>query len=297
MKKVVMIFLSVILLVSCAKQTTITTEQTDLTEETFIDPTDNVTETTEKDTTEPSEEPTEPPTEATNSSETLTEPTEPTSAPTEPSEAPTDEVTEPSSDEATEPTEPDEPDPYADIKYYPFPLLDMTVAEIEAEYGALKWEYAMYGATPTVYSIPSLGIYLAFEINADKDDYKNIPEDMVASWLWYEYADVYPGLRIGMTPEQLPPDIEWLHPGLANEGEGIYGYYAFCNLDEAGCYIRVNFDIPDHILEEYPPVYGFTTEQLEALKEWSDGFIHDLYDTEIVGIRICRGRLAETFYE
>ena len=230
--------------------------------------------------------------------EQITEATEPSKESTVPSEAtePSTEATESSSEDSTEPSSEDptdpEPDPYADIKYYPFPLLDMTVAEIEATYGELEWSYTMYGATPVVYSIPSLDMELMYIIDPSKHDDKNLPKDIKPDRLWCENADIYPGFSVGMTPDQIPNGIEWLYPGLANTGEGNYGYYAYYNVYEAGCYIRVTFAIPKHILEEYPPVYGFSSDQLDALQSWSDEFIYDLYDTEIKGIEICRGILS-----
>lgn len=226
----------------------------------------------------------EPTTESIVGTEGITEATEPSTEPsteaTEPTEAP------------TEPVDTPESDPYADIKFYPFPLLDMTVAEIEAAYGELEWSYGITGGNPVVYRIPSLDMEISYIIDLEKHDGKNLPKDMKPYWIWYENATIYPGISVGMTPDQIPKGIEWLEPGLANTGEGNYGYYAYYNVYEAGSFIRVNFAIPDHILEEYPPVYGFSRDQFEALQSWSDEFIYNLYDTEIVSIRIYRGVLS-----
>ena len=134
------------------------------------------TEAAGTETTDGTAEPTEAPTDA---------PTEPSSEATEPSETPT----EPSSEEPVDP----EPDPYAEIKYYPFPLLDMTVAEIEAEYGEL--ELSQYSEVPVQqYYLESAEVYLEFVVDRGTID---LPKDKIPFALYKTSGSIYPGIEIG----------------------------------------------------------------------------------------------------
>ena len=93
-------------------------------------------------------------TELTNASSEPTEGMGGTESAAEPTEAPTEEVTE-SSSEVTDP----EPDPYAEIKANPLPLLDMTFGEVEETYGKLEIKEYRDGYTGEAYS-PTLDMYL-----------------------------------------------------------------------------------------------------------------------------------------
>lgn len=180
----------------------------------------------ENTTTEPTNA-TSGATESTKGTDSVTE------APIEPTEVPTEEVTEPSS-EATEPsetpTEPSneelvdpEPDPYADIKYYPFPLLDMTVAEIEAEYGELEYKsYDMHGYDIEYY-LPTLNLYVQFDredfhvgdMYSEEYDVKKLQDHVIPIGIYVIEGTVYPGLTIG-TPANEIDCIE-----LARRGYGV----------------------------------------------------------------------------
>ena len=121
----------------------------------------------------------------------------------------TDPAQTPPTDPATEPAKPTDPstqDPKENIFYYPFPLLQMSAAEIEDAYGPLT-----YITRPeerlAAYAAEGLGeIQLLFETDqAGSLAGTSRPERL----LIVDDALIYPGLSAGMTLDKANAFIDW----------------------------------------------------------------------------------------
>jgi len=182
MKKIIAIMLMMAMLIcGCGKAENTTTEPTNAT---------SVSAESTKGTDSVTEAPTE-------------EVTEPSSAATETSEAPSNEATEttePSSEESTDTIEDPEPDPYAEIKANPLPLLDLTLGEFEAIYGDLEIkEYFKLFKTDEAYT-PILDMY--FETDGGLYRAKGIRRDQLIRGIVVTRLDSL-GVEAGMSSDEI----------------------------------------------------------------------------------------------
>ena len=146
----------------------------------------------------------------------------------------------------------------------------MTADEVEAKYGARKYEYTMNGGTP-VYSIESLpGVFLVYSgYGSINDGYEPIVGDASGIILTDGYAGNIHGVYVGM--DLSSADIEWDAINLSLNS-GLSLVKTFGNLGITVGIRDAEGDIPNE---------SNTTEEWDAwktsYKEKPTGFIHSIY--------------------
>ncbi len=228
------------------------------------------------------ENPTE--TDAPGESESVpaSEQTEPTPVPTSPtSEPPTEPVTQP---EQTEPA-PTEP-PKDDLSYYPYPLLDMTYGEVAETFGDLTPHFGFAGgASPYISQL---------KMSVDFGYYNDevIPDDVKPSSIFIRETmekDIYPGLNVGMSANEIPDNIQFYDWGVSPYGEGANQYIAIAEFDSYLIYLY--FKIPEEILEKYGDLIERSEEEQEQFDLWGEEYKKEILNTDrkVEEIIICFG--------
>lgn len=122
-------------------------------------------------------------------------------------------------------------------------LMDMTFAEIKAEYGELISKGYRWGSSP-IYCIKDYpGVYLTYTATADDN-----------SMLFSVYtdsadADIYPSLRVGMTADEVCALKPVFGDGYFDTAEsGAFVLPATI----AGSEIQIYFELPEDYVIEYP---------------------------------------------
>ncbi|MCI8589232.1 MAG: hypothetical protein HFE77_00730 [Clostridiales bacterium] len=225
----------------------------------------------------------------------------------------TGEETEPSTSEPTqESTEPGETTPPAtdptedyknDIAYYPFPLLNMTVGEIEQKYGKVIYEGPSQGTAEC--SLEGYeDIWLVFDIHIDDDKLSDpnnkylITSDLIPECL-HVWGNVYPGIKTGMKHGEF--DFRSIENCQLNVycGEELTAFKVYEDIQVENCKIRIRIGsyLPWEIVEKY---LGYNITQDEAfhnnlfiepkdIQNWlEDGHMDEIADLEIASIEIYR---------
>ncbi len=235
--------------------------------------------------------------ESTEPSDTATSATQPT----EPSDTvpPTAEPTEPS--ETTPPASDPAEDYKNDLAYYPFPLLNMTVEEIEQKYGKVIFKDISVGWI--VCSIEGYeDFYLLYDIDID-DDYRNetyieqfITPDLVPERI-YVWGNVYPGIKKGMKYGEIDfqnmPNREFRVDPF--QDAVTFQAFEFIQVEYCTMSVQIGQNLPWDIVEKYLG-YEISADEAwnqriviepEDLTNWlQNGHMDEIADIEISLIEI-----------
>ncbi len=168
---------------------------------------------------------------------------------------------------ATQPTEPSETTPPAtdpaedyknDLAYYPFPLINMTVGEIEQKYGKVNYKDVSVGWT--ICSIEGYeDIDLLYDINIDDDQLNNksyieqhITPDLVPKRIQV-WGNVYPGIKKGMKYGEIDFQNVPNHEFRIDQFQDPVTFQVFEFIQVQDCTVRVEIGnlLPWDIVEKY----------------------------------------------
>ena len=226
----------------------------------------------------------------------------------------TDEGSDPSATEPSDlltqaPTEttPSETEPNEDYKndivYYPFPLLDMTVGEIEQKYGKVNYE-----DTSQSWLVCSIDRYedidLYFDVDITKLNNSNhaglITSDLIPHHLFVR-GDVYPDIKRGMRYKYVDFKNMTNHELQVVSYQEVNTFQASELIQVEDCVISVQLEsyLPWEIVEKYlgynisrqeafeQAINGNLTIQPEDILDWlQDGHMDEIEDLEISSIEI-----------